>query len=361
MRLKYILTRSILVLLFYSFSSTILAQNILTVNGHAENGSSDYNTIKAAIDAASDGDIIRVYPGTYTETSITLDKPLLIQGTGFYVPHNYPENEWGSPHAYITNELKIIGGAETTIIEGLSIHTLVLDYVSDLVIRRCNVKRGTFTQSTNLLFDGCYMTGAFYETGKSQFILWEGVELKFRNCLFANIYSSAHNTRIFYLRQFPFGNISLDNCLIRNRFHYYDVLNGDKDLAIQFTNSIGLTIQGRITESAGPGSIVQHCLFEASSCSHASATQNIFNITPSEELVGYPTSVPSFDGQYQLNETSQAIGFATHGGDCGLFGGDSPYVLSGIPSIPFIYDFNADQHGSTGGGIDVNIKVKSQN
>ena len=127
------------------------------------------------------------------------------------------------------------------------------------------------------------------------------------------------------------------------------------------TNSIFLTSNGTASSGAGTGSIILNSLFEVSSSVNASSNQNIFNINPSDEFIGYPNSTPSFDAQYQLSETSQAIGYATDGGDCGIFGGDNPYVLSGIPSIPMIYDFDVPLDATTGDGIDINIKVKSQN
>jgi hypothetical protein len=65
----------------------------------------------------------------------------------------------------------------------------------------------------------------------------------------------------------------------------------------------------------------------------------------------------STDGQWQLKPGSPAIGAGVGGVDCGMFGGDSPYVLSGIPSIPTIYFFNAPLEG--GNQLPVQIKIKS--
>ena len=66
----------------------------------------------------------------------------------------------------------------------------------------------------------------------------------------------------------------------------------------------------------------------------------------------------STDGQYQLKEGSPAIGAGAGGSDCGVFAGGNPYVLSGLPPIPAVYDFMV---GGSGSQYNVNMKVKSHN
>lgn len=68
----------------------------------------------------------------------------------------------------------------------------------------------------------------------------------------------------------------------------------------------------------------------------------------------------STDGQWQLKPGSPAIGAGTGGQDCGMFGGPNPYILSGIPPIPAIYEYiqiynTADQE------VEVTFSVKSNN
>ena len=67
----------------------------------------------------------------------------------------------------------------------------------------------------------------------------------------------------------------------------------------------------------------------------------------------------STDGQWQLASGSPAIGTGTNGTDIGMFGGDDPYVLSGLPQIPAIYKFLGSSVGSQ--SIDVEVKIKSHN
>jgi len=69
----------------------------------------------------------------------------------------------------------------------------------------------------------------------------------------------------------------------------------------------------------------------------------------------------STDAQWKLKDGSPALGAGAAGGDLGMYGGGDPYALSGLPSIPAIYFFDAPIQGSTTSGLPVQMKVKSHN
>ena len=60
-----------------------------------------------------------------------------------------------------------------------------------------------------------------------------------------------------------------------------------------------------------------------------------------------------------LNAGSPAIGAGYSGEDCGMFGGNWPYVLSGIPAIPAIFEIENSGIGTSTTPIQVNLKAKS--
>jgi len=68
----------------------------------------------------------------------------------------------------------------------------------------------------------------------------------------------------------------------------------------------------------------------------------------------------STDGQWQLKEGSPAIGAGLSGEDCGMFGGNTPYHLSGLPNIPSIYKLSMPST-SNGNTLPVTISVKTNN
>jgi hypothetical protein len=74
------------------------------------------------------------------------------------------------------------------------------------------------------------------------------------------------------------------------------------------------------------------------------------------------TLTGSWDGKYTLKAGSPAVAAGTSGIDCGVFGGSTPYRLSGIPPIPSIYSLNSPQ-GTTppGNTIQINLSTRSNN
>jgi hypothetical protein len=86
---------------------------------------------------------------------------------------------------------------------------------------------------------------------------------------------------------------------------------------------------------------------------------NQLNVSMSDVFVCWSSCTGySSDGRYQLKAGSPAIGAGSNGEDCGMFGGNDPYVLSGLPAIPAIYYFQYFNNNST---INVTMSVKSHN
>ena len=74
---------------------------------------------------------------------------------------------------------------------------------------------------------------------------------------------------------------------------------------------------------------------------------------------GIFTGTGSTDGQWQLAPGSPAKGAGVGGTDCGIFGGTTPYVLSGIPSIPSIYTLTSSG-GTTVPGLTMPITISTR-
>jgi hypothetical protein len=66
----------------------------------------------------------------------------------------------------------------------------------------------------------------------------------------------------------------------------------------------------------------------------------------------------STDGQYKLKSNSPYLTAGYNNSQPGIYGGSMPYVLSGMPPIPAIYELVADGFGSKQNGLPVTIKAK---
>ena len=62
-----------------------------------------------------------------------------------------------------------------------------------------------------------------------------------------------------------------------------------------------------------------------------------------------------------LADNSIAKGAGEGGTDCGAFGGDEPYVLSGLPSGPIVYELSMPSQVSGSSTLNVRVKARVQN
>ena len=67
----------------------------------------------------------------------------------------------------------------------------------------------------------------------------------------------------------------------------------------------------------------------------------------------------SDDAKWKLKTGSPAIGAGVSGVDCGAFGGPTPYVLSGVPNLPHIYEATIPGTAYSNLGLACTIKIKS--
>jgi hypothetical protein len=73
-------------------------------------------------------------------------------------------------------------------------------------------------------------------------------------------------------------------------------------------------------------------------------------------------SNPSPDGKYQLigdSTTNVAFNAGINGEDCGAFGSDPPYRLSGIVKVPTIYQMFIPLVGDTTNMLNIKVQAKS--
>ena len=67
------------------------------------------------------------------------------------------------------------------------------------------------------------------------------------------------------------------------------------------------------------------------------------------------------DRLFQLSSGSIARTAGLNGGQCGIFGGSSPYVLAGQPSVPIITQFDAGSSANSGSPLQVTLTIKANN
>lgn len=100
-------------------------------------------------------------------------------------------------------------------------------------------------------------------------------------------------------------------------------------------------------------------------------SNNSFGNPVTDMFAGFPANAAGLglDEQYILSPLSPAKDFgreAPYGDtdpttDAGAFGGENPYVLSGIPTGPYIYKSSVPPVAATNSVVPVTVKAKSNN
>lgn len=342
MKTKTTLISSLFTGLFFAFQ-VLLGQATYSVNPNPL-ADPDFLSLQTAIDSVPAGSVLLVHGGVYG-SNILIDKQLTIIGPGYFLNEN-PETQ-ATPMPAEMNGMNLQPGAAGSYISGLSFsgNQDFEIYASGVIFQRNNFGfldinirdansiifkqnighkvRAISGSITNCLFENNIFSHVIKGTGSLSF---QGV---LRNNIFTGeIYSNSS----YYL----------SNSVYQNNICTKNINSGTYRHPIQNSN----------------GNLVENNLFVGSTYQNLNNVNgNVENVSLSALFVG-PTNNSS-DGQYKLSANSPAIGAGVGGVDCGIFGGPDPYVLSGIPFVPNIYELTVPFTGTSGGGIDVQIKVKA--
>lgn len=293
------------------------------------------------------GDTLYIEPGAGTYGNITVTKRLVIIGNGFFLSEN-PETQ-ANLNTSQFGDVKFNNGSQGSSISGCQIPYIQIN-TSQIVIERNYLMRdaGDFiiVFNTNNISDiiirdnyisnncpNCYLSTAVKSSAS-------GVNNVHIYNNFIKVTHTGSQTRVLTLSSGFSGKI------------YNNVFEGNIEINnSEFYNNIQIT--GSFTQT--------NCTWThniGNSTQFGTENENKINVNMADVFVGPAGN--STDGQYQLKPGSPASGNGTGGTDRGMFGGQNPYVLSGIPGIPSIY-YNEQVIDNVNQQINVNLKTKSNN
>lgn len=331
-----------LVILGISFFGGICnCQNLKRVNNNP-GIDADYTNLQDANDNASDGDTIYVegseteYPGANISQSVT------IIGPGYFLSEN-PETQANRLEAMFNGNINFNAGSGGSTITGCSMKSYQFDLiikVDNISIIRCNVYQININADVeNILILQNYVGDNIEVTGTG----------KITNSVISN---NIVKDEIYFGP--TSGQLQITNNVVFNTSTNYptrpiNVYNSN------ITNNITCNPAYSIEENSG-NTITNNIL----AVDGTNANGNQYNVVMANVFADYNgTQGYSTDGKWQLKAGSPAIGAGTGNVDCGVFGGVSPYVLSGLPDLPHIYEAEIPATANSGDGLSVKIKVKS--
>lgn len=334
--------RSLFLFCWFSFFLMTVSQATIRTVSNSAAFPGQFSNINAAIAASSNGDTIYIMPSATGYAAATLDKQLVLIGSGLN-PQRPSHLGTGMPSL-----------AMTTAASGSSIMGILFwsgcvwgdesNYVNNLYIAECHFT-DLYIYSNNLIIENSLFVGLIF-TG----------------------YSNSNN--IFQNNIFNTGMVLRppSNAIVRNNI-----------FASNDVNNFAL-MQGPGGEFMGPGVQILNNIFYKNNpgfVTYASCTfiKNIYyltnnpiptNATSSGNLnvnplfVNFPAAGSNFNWQndYHLQAGSPGINYGTDGRDLGMWGGQVPVNAGFEPPVPRIYDLTANSNTvPVGGTLQLTIKA----
>ncbi len=339
--MKTRITFGFLMLLFSGF---LTYARILIVNNTpgAPTGYNYFTTIQAAHDNAGSGDTIYVIGSSSAYAGFNVSKKLVMIGPGYFLTEN-PETQANPNSATVSGDINFYSGSSGSVLTGI---TLIGGNTITIQASNITLKRNKLSVGNSSCID---------------------LDSNIGNIIIVQNYMTAQGN----YAAIKLINSNIQNVLISNNF-IEQTSSGGK--AIEISSSSSVIIKNNIIKGnlVAYNSNIQNNIMREGTFTGANniILNNIDNSTQFGSSNGNQSNVNipnlfigtgSTDGQWQLKQGSLAIGAGVDGIDCGMFGGVTPYVLSGLPSIPAIYFFDAPTSGSNAKGLPIHIKVKSHN
>lgn len=287
------------------------------------------------------GDTLLMDPGNHGAIYVQR-KNMTIIGTGYFLDQN---TDWSETMVSTAASINLSEGSK---VEGMLVTGVIRPSATsyNCVVSRCKVGEIYAYDTKNWLIEECFVTS---------YIAYPREAIVRNNIVFGYI-SAGEGTLIEnnVVVSGTTGNILINttNATIRNNIVINTMPGFDNNnrpwasqLLINFDTSKNNSIQNNVLSApatyADPNYVNNFFV--------GATVENTFVNTGSE------------DGKYHLLDNSPAKGKATHGGDCGAFGGSTPYVLSGIPQfLPHITEALVPAK-PTDGKITVKLKIANQN
>jgi hypothetical protein len=303
--------------IFLMLNSALFA-TVCRVNNRI-GANADFTSLTDAHNAASIGDTIYVEgsPSAYTIFSIT--KPLTIIGAGYFLNEN-PDTQVENFVSNINSPISFNAGSQGSKIMGCYISNSITINTGDITVERNIFIGSAFINSGTSIGNNITIINNYFANGGPSF-----------TSLALN--SGAGTGRViannYFRGTIVISSTQLNNALLNNIFAGFSVTINN---AIHSNN---IQTDGTFAQT---NSIFTHNI--GHSTQYGTADGNQQNVTMSNVFVGLTGN--STDGQWQLKPGSPAIGAGQGGVDCGIFGGNYPYVLSGMPPIPSVFEFDSN-------------------
>ncbi|MBO0950906.1 hypothetical protein [Fibrella forsythiae] len=311
-----------------SVSATVFRVN----NGLTQNTSLGlFNQIQTALDdfKFKNGDTLMVESSAIDYRYFTCNKRVVIIGPGYFLGDNIGVNSVAASARLDFTTSTFSPGSEGSYFIGMELNVPLSIGASNVYILRCkggfNFSYSSATPTSNCKLIDSYCT----EIGGSATY---NSNISVTNCIIGR-----DNLGSSYL--------SYDNNILVGKDYTWQITAGT------FRNNILIERDAKVD--------IRSPNFQNNLAQNQQFGTSNGNITydPANLFVGGTSS----DGKYRIKSTSPYITAGYGGTQPGIFGGSEPYMLSGVPPIPIIYELNVPGTGSAAAGLQINVKIRGAN
>lgn len=306
-----------------------------------ESAKADFTSIKAAMDdeRVQPGDELLLDPGYYGSSTLTKEN-ITVTGSGYFMSENF---NWPDAAQAYVSYLKM---AEGCTVQGVQLTEI--NVVSNSTVSRCSVWRicgvSQYTRYYNVTIEGNYLREAI------------------RDIVLSN--STIRNNIIVSGSIWTSSSYYSFNCVVE-----YNTIKADKGYGLCIYSFSDSQIRNNILIGAEESD--REPVIMVSSDRNV-YYNNVLSIAPENANASYPNNYyvgatventfvdELIADRYFLRDDSPAKGKASDGGDCGAFGGPTPYVLSGIPQYTPHITQAVIPSKPTGGALKVQLKIAVQ-
>lgn len=320
------------------------------------NVDADFTTLLNAYNGASAGDTIFLEGSPFSYGGCTFQKQLTVIGAGYWLNEN--DSTQNYKESSKVGALLFYGGGQGTVIEGLDITFFTNSAIAisintdNITIRRNRINPWSGNNAAyyahGIVLGGAYSSitieqnwiepvAGYPNHGRGIIFSTYCLNTIIRNNI---IHCDTNEIAIGMTIENEATSLIISNNAIMGYFYTY--------YTSHYNNII---LWG--TYTAGTGDINSNNLCDETQYPAVNGNQQ--NVDMTTVFEDYTTYI---DNGYLLKTGSPANGAGVLGVDCGAFGTNDPYVLSGMPPIPAIFDVEMDQSiGTT--TLPVTIKAKS--
>ena len=322
-----------------AFAFTNARANIFRVNNNlaTDKTKNIFASLQEAHDASAGAgtDTLLIEGSTKEYAGFDCSKKLVIIGPGYFLTQNGGQ---ASSLSATVQAINFNPGSDGSVIMGLlfssasgAYHPNI--YTNGIAIIRCNLPNGIVIAAniTSLVILQNYI-GANIAVS-SGVITFSGVIVKNNIMNELDVTSSTGYPRIF---------ATVEHNIINSYAIFTASICQSNILTYGSINITSNTIQNNLAASNTVAAIPTNLLYQNG-----------------QTFIGSTAANGSPDGQYKLPVNSPYAAAGYNGEQIGAFGGTEPYVISGIPPIPTIYQLQTDAIANKQDGLNVTIKARA--